>query len=205
VDNQSQSGVTALETLSSWEARSGARTAGCVGSEIALRYETSAPWLPKRKMPIIETNSGITLHSFSVFQFFVEGGLMAHTDTLIERATALIKDQRFIFRAGKKIGELGIVHENRNRLIIFLACLTMFLRDKVSVSAIAPSGSGKSTLIEIPLKVFPPESVVRRASFSRKALAFGQQSLDKKILYVNEYSGSSEARQMLRILQSEAN
>ncbi|MGA2647833.1 MAG: hypothetical protein ABSF15_24300 [Candidatus Sulfotelmatobacter sp.] len=128
---------------------------------------------------------------------------MAHKDTLIEQATALIEDPRFIFRVGKKIGELGMVHEFRNRLIIFLACLTMFLRNKVSVSATAPSGSGKSTLMEIPLKVFPPECVVRRASFSRKALAFGQQSLDKKILYVNEYSGSSEARQMLRILQSE--
>ena len=128
---------------------------------------------------------------------------MTRQSTLSERATALINDPRFVFRAGKKIGELGIVRESRNRLIIFIACLTMFLDDKVSVLVTAPSGSGKSTVIEVPLKLFPPECVVRRASFSRKALVFGQESLDKKVLYVTEFSGSKEARLMLRILQSE--
>jgi hypothetical protein len=97
---------------------------------------------------------------------------MTRNNTLIERATALINDPRFLFRAGRKIGELGIVREARNRLIIFLACLTMFIDDKVSILANAPSGSGKSTLVETPLKLIPPEWVVHRASFSRKALAF---------------------------------
>lgn len=128
---------------------------------------------------------------------------MARNDTLTERAMALVNDPRFLFRAGRKIGELGIVRESRNRLIIFIACLTMFIDEKVSILATAPSRSGKSTLIETPLKLIPPEWVVRRASFSRKALVFGKESLERKILYVTEFSGSKEARLMLRILQSE--
>jgi energy-coupling factor transporter ATP-binding protein EcfA2 len=124
-------------------------------------------------------------------------------NVLIKAATALLNDPRFLYRVGKKIGELGVVRESRNRLIIFLACLTIFIAEKVSILIAAPSGSGKSTLIEIPLKLFPPEFVIRRASFSRKALAFGKESFDQKILYVTECSGGKEARLMLRILQSE--
>ena len=53
---------------------------------------------------------------------------MAHKDTLIEQATALIEDPRFIFRVGKKIGELGMVHEFRNRLRWVSASLTKTLQ-----------------------------------------------------------------------------
>lgn len=124
----------------------------------------------------------------------------------VDPAAQLIKDPRFLFRAGKKIGELGLVGEVRNRLIVFLAALTMILMDqrrKASTIVTGPSGSGKTRLIEVPLKLFPPDSVIMRASFTRKALAYGKESLDKRVLYVNEYRGGREAQYLLRLLQSE--
>jgi energy-coupling factor transporter ATP-binding protein EcfA2 len=118
-------------------------------------------------------------------------------------AQELINDTRFLFRLGEKIGELGVVHERRNRLIVPLTCLTAHLRTKVSLILTGPSGCGKSTIPEITTKLLPPESVIKRASFSRKAFAYGKEPLDGKILYVAEYCGGAEAQHMLRILQSE--
>ena len=125
------------------------------------------------------------------------------SDSNKQIAQELVNDPKFLFRAGKKIGELGVVREFRNRLIVFLVCITMFLKDKVSTIAAGPSGCGKSTTLEIPIKLCPPESVIKRVSFSRKAFAYGKESLDGKILYVTEYRGGKEAHLLLRILQSE--
>jgi energy-coupling factor transporter ATP-binding protein EcfA2 len=118
----------------------------------------------------------------------------------------LIKNRQFLYRIGKKIGELGLIGEVRNRLIIFLAAMTTIIPDhkrRTSVIVTGPSGSGKTTLIELPLMVMPPEFIVRRASFSRQALAYGEESLDKKILFVEEYQGGKDAQYLLRLLQSQ--
>src|SRR6266568_412618 len=97
------------------------------------------------------------------------------------QAIALLEDPAFLYRAVRKILELGMVGEIRNTLIIFLACLTMYLEMKVSVLVSGPSSSGKSTRVEHVIKLIPSEFVVKRASLSRKAIAYGEESLDKKI------------------------
>jgi energy-coupling factor transporter ATP-binding protein EcfA2 len=118
-------------------------------------------------------------------------------------AQELLNDLKFLFRLGNKIGELGVVSEKRSRLIVALACITAYLKEKVSVLVAGPSGCGKSIILETTIKVFPPESVIKRVSFSRKAFAYGKESLDGKVLYVTEYRGGKEAQLLLRILQSE--
>jgi hypothetical protein len=124
----------------------------------------------------------------------------------IDQAPRLIKDRRFLFRAGKKMDELGLVREVRNRLIVFLAALTAIINDRrrrVSVLTTGSSGGGKSRVIETPLKLFPQEWVIRRASFTTEALAYNQESMDGKIFYVTEYDGGGSSKYNLRILQSE--
>jgi hypothetical protein len=122
---------------------------------------------------------------------------------ITDAAAELVKDPRFLYRAWKKIEGLGMVGEVRNVLIVFLVCLTLILKKKVSLIVTGPSSSGKSTVLQVPLKLFPPELIIRRVSFSRKAMAYGKEPLGDKILYVNEYSGGREAQLQLRILQSE--
>ena len=126
--------------------------------------------------------------------------------TAVDPALKLIKDRRLLFKVSEQIGLLGLVGETRNGLIVFVVALTMVITNKKrrpSVMVLGPSGSGKTMVIEVPLRLFPPESVVRRASFTRQALAYGQDSLDKKALFVDEYRGGKEAQYFLRILQSE--
>jgi hypothetical protein len=116
--------------------------------------------------------------------------------TAVDPALKLIKDRRLLFKVSEQIGLLGLVGETRNGLIVFLAALTMVITNKKrrpSVMVLGPSGSGKTMVIEVPLRLFPPESVVRRASFTRLALAYGQDSLDKKALFVDEYRGGKRS------------
>jgi energy-coupling factor transporter ATP-binding protein EcfA2 len=127
---------------------------------------------------------------------------MKSKEHIVEEAQGLISP-KFLFRAAKKIGELGVVGEVRNRLIVFLACLTMCMDEKVSVLVTGPSSSGKSTLIDKVTTLYPPELVITRASFSRRAIAKGEESFENKILYVYEYSGGKEAQQMIRHVQTE--
>lgn len=119
------------------------------------------------------------------------------------KAQELTNDPRFLFRLGKKIGELGVIQEKHNRLITPLACITAYFGNRVSLLITGPSGCGKSTIPENALKLLPPECVIKRVSFSQKALVYGEGSLDGKVLYVPEYRSGKEAQLLIRILQSE--
>lgn len=123
----------------------------------------------------------------------------------IERAALeLLRDPKFLFNVGQEIGAAGVVGELRNRLILFLACLTtVFDRGSVSVLMKGSSSTGKSNLVRAVLKLIPPELVLTRSSLSKKALAYGASNLAGKILYLMEIHGGRDAQFYTRLLQSE--
>ena len=118
-------------------------------------------------------------------------------------AHKLIEDPQFLFRVVQKIGEMGIVGEKANRLILFLAGLTKDLEHPVSVIEKGSSSSGKSAQLKAGVSLFPPESVLKRASLSGKAPAYSSTDPRGKILYIFEYSGARDASYLTRLLQSE--
>lgn len=120
-----------------------------------------------------------------------------------ERAKSLLKDPQFLYRASLKISSLGVVGEERNRLIVFLAGITKELEQPVSVLVKGPSSSGKSNLVRTALELFPTDSVIERASLSAKAPVHSDESLGKKILFIQEYRGGKDAQLLIRLLQSE--
>lgn len=120
-----------------------------------------------------------------------------------EAAMALLRDPRFLYRVGKKVEEFGVIGEQRNRLIVFLACVTRALLFAVSLMIKGASSCGKSSLTRSELRLFPKECIINVTSLSPKALAFGGGNLRGKILYVNEYRGGKDAAYLTRLLQSE--
>jgi hypothetical protein len=118
-------------------------------------------------------------------------------------ANKLVSDATFLHRAMKKIGEFGIVGEEKNKLILFLSGLTKDFDMPMSVMVKGQSSSGKSNLIRKTTLIFPPECVISRASLSAKAPVHGQGSLKGKILYLFEYRGGKDAQYLLRLQQSE--
>jgi hypothetical protein len=120
-----------------------------------------------------------------------------------KEALELLHDPRFLYRACRKVGELGVVGEKRNRLVVILASLTRTLRKPASVLVKGLTSSGKSTIVESCLQLFPPSCVVERAGLSGKALAYGTVPLKNRILFLNEYRCGKDSQQFTRLLQSQ--
>jgi hypothetical protein len=118
-------------------------------------------------------------------------------------ALELLQDPHFLDRLANKFGELGIIGERRNCLILFLAGLTRTFDKPVSVLTKGNSSTGKSESVKAVLSLFPPECVLMRASLSKKAPAHGTDDLKGKILYIAEYRGAKDALYLTRLLQSE--
>lgn len=120
-----------------------------------------------------------------------------------EEAHRLLADPLFLYKAGQTVGQLGVVGEERNRLIAILACLTKELEEQVSIVMKGSSSSGKSNLLRNTTKLFPPESVVELSSLSAKAPVHTEESLARKILFLQEYRGGKDAQLLIRLQQSE--
>jgi hypothetical protein len=100
---------------------------------------------------------------------------------------------------------LGLVGEDRNACILYLALTSRFLDRPVSVVVKGPSSGGKSFLVETVLKAFPPAAFYALSSMSERALAYSQEPLANRILVIYEAAGvgGDFATYLLRSLLSE--
>jgi energy-coupling factor transporter ATP-binding protein EcfA2 len=126
-----------------------------------------------------------------------------HQGGLDRKARHLLRKPSFLYKAIQKVGELGVVGEERNRGIVILTGISKALPEPTSVLVKGPTSSGKSNLVKTTLRLFPANSIVDRAGLSPKALAHGKVSLKHKILFINELRSAKEAQLLLRLLQSE--
>ena len=84
---------------------------------------------------------------------------------------------------------LGLVGEERNAKVLFLALISRFLNRPVSVSIKGPSSCGKSFLIEQVLKFFPENAFYRLTAMSERALAYSEEPLTNRFLVICEANG----------------
>jgi energy-coupling factor transporter ATP-binding protein EcfA2 len=127
----------------------------------------------------------------------------AQQSAITNEARRLLSGSRFLYKAGKKIGELGVVGEELLRMIVFLAGVTRNLPEKASVLVKGSTSSGKSTIVKQALQLFPRKYVVERAGLSKTALAYGDIYLGDKVLVMTEYQSAKDAQFLLRLIQSE--
>jgi hypothetical protein len=79
-------------------------------------------------------------------------------------ASALAADPSYLYRAGQKLAEDGVFGEKRNRLILFLACITRTLALAISVIVKGSTSSGKSKLVRSVIHLVPEECVIKLAA-----------------------------------------
>ena len=111
--------------------------------------------------------------------------------------------RNFCFLVKQEVGAAGVVGEGGNRLVLYLACLTSALGKVVSVLVKGPTSTGKNNLTKTVLSLVPPEKLLTRSSLSKTALAYGDEELAGKILYLAEHRGGKDAQYFTRLLQSE--
>jgi hypothetical protein len=136
---------------------------------------------------------------------FLEGeGMRRKANQKIQtQALELLRDPKFLFRVNLKLGEMGVIGETKNRMTLFLAALTRDLEKSVSVLVKGPTSSGKNNAVRRIVALVPPECVITRVSLTKKALAYGPESLSGKVFYIYEHRGGRDAEYMTRELQSE--
>lgn len=114
-----------------------------------------------------------------------------HTPDLVGRLRAA-------FRAS------GIVGEEHNALVAYLACVSRFCEKPLAVIVQSASAAGKTTLMEAVLAFFPEETRVKYSALTGQSLYYlGETSLKQKILAVVEEAGAEKASYALKLLQSE--
>lgn len=101
--------------------------------------------------------------------------------------------------------QLGLVGEDRNAQLLYLALTSRFLEKPVSVAVKGPSSAGKSFLVETVLRAFPQAAYYALSSMSERALAYSQEPLSNRMLVLYEAVGLSGdfATYLLRSLLSE--
>lgn len=123
----------------------------------------------------------------------------------VEAAEKLSMDDALLHRAIQAIRKQGLVGEDENAGLLYLALLSAKTPTPISVFVKGRSSSGKSHLVSSVLKMIPPRGYYELSSMSAKALAYMPEELSHRHLIVFEEEGfaSDDARHLIRVLLSE--
>ncbi len=86
---------------------------------------------------------------------------------------------------------LGLVGEDQNAQILYLALTSRLLAKPISVAVKGPSAGGKSFLVDQVLSAFPPSAYYALSGMSEHALAYSQEPLAHRMLVLYEAAGLS--------------
>lgn len=123
-----------------------------------------------------------------------------------ERAAALrwLCDPDLVTRLRHDLGSLGVVGEETNLLVCYLAALSRKCERPFGVLVQSSSAGGKSTLVDAITALVPAEDLVTLSAMTSQALYYlGGTGLRHKVLSMAEEHGSSRASYALKLLVSE--
>ncbi len=143
----------------------------------------------------------------------VQGDLAKPTDTapLVmlspeerEEALAWLRAPDLVGRLRETFRRAGIVGEEKNALIAYLAGVSRKLDRPLAIIVQSTSAAGKTTLMDAVLSLFPEEERVKYSAMTGQSLYYlGERNLRHKILAVVEEAGAEKAGYALKLLQSE--
>ena len=121
-----------------------------------------------------------------------------------EEASAWLKGPNLIQRLREAFHKAGIIGEEANTLVAYLACVSRKLERPLAIIIQSASAAGKTTLMEAVLSFFPEEERVKYSAMTGQSLYYlGETNLKHKILAVVEEAGAEKASYALKLLQSE--
>lgn len=121
-----------------------------------------------------------------------------------EAALELLKDPKLLDRILTDFTRCGVVGEETNKLIGYLAATSRKLEAPLAVMVQSSSAAGKSSLMEAVLAFMPAEDKVQYSAMTGQSLFYmGAMDLKHKILALAEEEGAARASYALKLLQSE--
>jgi DNA primase len=121
-----------------------------------------------------------------------------------DAAMALLKDPRLLERVNEDLEACGLVGEETNKLVAYLATVSRKLAKPLGVMVQSSSAAGKSALMDAVLSFAPPEDLVQYSAMTGQSLFYmGETDLQHKVLAIAEEEGADRASYALKLLQSE--
>ncbi|MBC7394312.1 MAG: DNA primase, partial [Variovorax sp.] len=121
-----------------------------------------------------------------------------------QAALALLKAPDLIERILADYAACGLVGEETNKLVGYLAAVSRKLDKPLGVVIQSSSAAGKSTLMDAVLAFVPEEEKVKYSAMTGQSLFYmGETNLKHKALAIVEEEGASRASYALKLLQSE--
>lgn len=121
-----------------------------------------------------------------------------------EEALSWLKEPKLIERLREAFHKAGIMGEETNTLVAYLAGVSRKLERPLAIIIQSASAAGKTTLMDAVLSFFPQEDRVKYSAMTGQSLYYlGETNLKHKILAVVEEAGAEKASYALKLLQSE--
>ena len=128
----------------------------------------------------------------------------AMSDSEVKQALALLNDKNLLDRILSDFNRCGVVGEETNKLVGYLASCSRKLEKPLAVMVQSSSAAGKSSLMEAVLRFMPEEERIQYSAMTGQSLFYmGEQDLKHKILAIAEEEGASNTSYALKLLQSE--
>lgn len=119
-------------------------------------------------------------------------------------ALELLRDPRLLDRVLEDFEKTGVVGEETNKLMGYLAGVSRKLESPLAVVIQSSSAAGKSSLMDAVLRFMPEEERVQYSAMTGQSLFYmGETDLAHKILAIAEEEGAQSASYALKLLQSE--
>lgn len=126
------------------------------------------------------------------------------SDTEQQKALELLQDESLLSRILEDFMTAGVVGEETNKLMGYLACVSRKLDKPLAVIIQSSSAAGKSSLMDAILNLMPDEERVQYSAMTGQSLFYmGETNLKHKILAIAEEEGADSASYALKLLQSE--
>jgi hypothetical protein len=169
-----------------------------------LRYES----IPKFYLSHIESFKAAfksLLDGAESYQSILDAEAEAEVKRVKEAADDLVLEPNILNRLISEIHRAGLVGEDRNVKLLYLALTSRVFDRPVSIAVKEPSSGGKSHSVESVLKFFPPAAYWSRTSMSERALAYSDEDFRHRHLVIFEATGLSGefGSYLLRRLMSE--
>ncbi|MBE9515078.1 MAG: hypothetical protein IMY79_02950 [Chloroflexi bacterium] len=146
-------------------------------------------------------NLGIALTRADVYE---PTPSMTVSPEVTAKVEELLKAPDLIQRFLDITSHLGIVGEETNRIILFLACISRIMPNPLALTIKGESSSGKNALLNSVVKLFPPEAVRSWSRLTPQAFFYMKdKNLEHCILTIVEAAGAEEAGYPIRLMLSE--
>jgi DNA primase catalytic core len=121
-----------------------------------------------------------------------------------QAALELLRSPDLLLRIQQDFSRCGVIGEETNKLIGYLATLSRKLEAPLAVIIQSTSAAGKSSLMDAVLGFIPEEERIKYSAMTGQSLFYmGETDLQHKVLAIVEEEGALQATYALKLLQSE--